>query len=460
MYMTTDVTFNGASTLDDGTGILNTFTLGATGYVEVLHCVLHGDYTGTFLSPDTPQVSLQAKEVAQQAFALCGGNASQLRSVNTLRWSALWRAQLEVLPNISSDVEIQKLNRVILICMYRLFASTVDATHIGNNVTRSIKPGVEFLTSSFVTLKAAMLLDTYKNFTVSPVVRTSALALYVINAWGVFRSTLDRVWLGDVMTLITKAVDEITSRIQISGMDQVEEVSGVGHTVGRLGQPLEDDAYTTILVKNALEMAIQASYELRMFPRQEWKNLNDSLEMPISGALIQATSATGTAAINPEHIINLHPYYYRQTLGTTVNVLTANKGLADSAVGNADPVLKSAGIAVLTSYLPFVTNTSDRANEMDVLKTRLYELRDLPASEWSFLGDDQTLATISAIVTCIVFGFARTRITGQVSIDGIHTERAAVVLSRSASMPRSWKAIRIKSATLLAPENLTVNIIV
>jgi hypothetical protein len=92
-----------------------------------------------------------------------------------------------------------------------------------------------------------------------------------------------------------------------------------------LGQPLEDDAYTTILVKNALEMAIQASYELRMFPRQEWKNLNDSLEMPISGALIQATSATGTAAINPEHIINLHPYYYRQTLGTTVNVLTANK---------------------------------------------------------------------------------------------------------------------------------------
>jgi hypothetical protein len=43
-----DVTFNGASTLDDGTGILNTFTLGATGYVEVLHCVLHGDYTGTF----------------------------------------------------------------------------------------------------------------------------------------------------------------------------------------------------------------------------------------------------------------------------------------------------------------------------------------------------------------------------------------------------------------------------
>jgi hypothetical protein len=86
------------------------------------------------------------------------------------------------------------------------FASTVDATHIGNNVTQ-VKPGVEFLTSSFVTLKAAMLLDTYKNFTVSPVVRTSALALYVINAWGC--SLFGPCVAGDVMTLITKAVDEI-----------------------------------------------------------------------------------------------------------------------------------------------------------------------------------------------------------------------------------------------------------
>jgi hypothetical protein len=70
-----------------------------------------------------------------------------------------------------------------MICMYRLLR--VRSMRISNVVTRSIKPGVEFLTSSFVTLKAAMLLDTYKNFTVSPVVRTSALALYVINAWGV-----------------------------------------------------------------------------------------------------------------------------------------------------------------------------------------------------------------------------------------------------------------------------------
>jgi hypothetical protein len=460
MYMTTDVAFNGASTLEEGTGVVNSMTLGATGLVEVLHCVLHGDYTGTFLSPDTPQVSLQAREVAQQAFALCAGNASQLRSVNTQRWAALWRAQLEVLPNNSTDVEIQKLNKVLQMCMYRLFASTVDSTHIGNNVTRNIKPSVEFMTASLVTLKAAMMLDTFKNFTVSPIVRTSALALYIINAWSVFRSTLDRVWLGDIMPIITKSMDEITSRIQISGMDIEEEVSGVGPTVGRLGQPLEDDAYTTILVKNALEMSIQASYELRMFPRQEWKKLNDTLQMPVSGALIQATTATGIAAVNPEHIINLHPYYYRQTLGTPVNVLTINKTLADTAVANADPVLKAAGIAVLTSYLPFVSNSSDRADQLDALLVQFYALRDLPASEWGFLGEDQSLDTISSIVSCVVYGFARTRITGQVSVDGIHTERASVALSRTASMPRTWKAVKIKSATLLAPENLTVNIIV
>jgi hypothetical protein len=74
-----------------------------------------------------------------------------------------------------------------------------------------------------------MLLDTYKNFTVSPVVRRVGVVRDQRMGCSV---PLWTVWLGDVMTLIT-AVDEITSRIQISGMDQVEEVSGVGHTVGR-----------------------------------------------------------------------------------------------------------------------------------------------------------------------------------------------------------------------------------
>jgi hypothetical protein len=147
----------------------------------------------------------------------------------------------------------------------------------------------------------------------------------------------------------------------------------VGHTVGRLGQPLEDDAYTTILVKNALEMAIQASYELRMFPRQEWKNLNDSLEMPISGALIQATSAPVQQPSTP-NIINLHPYLPDSRYDS--ERAHGQQGLQTRPSVMQTP-LKSAVSQVLTSYLPFVTNTSDRANQMDVLNTRLYELRDL-----------------------------------------------------------------------------------
>jgi hypothetical protein len=84
----------------------------------------------------------------------------------------------------------------------------------------SIKPGVEFLTSSFVT----QLLCYSTHIRTSPYLRwyALALALYVINAWGVPLHFGPCV-AGDVMTLITKAVDEITSRIQISGMDQVEE---------------------------------------------------------------------------------------------------------------------------------------------------------------------------------------------------------------------------------------------
>jgi hypothetical protein len=67
MYMTTDVVFNGAST-KEGTGVVNSMTLGATGLVEVLHCKISRRLHGNFRLPDTPQVSLQAREVAQQAF--------------------------------------------------------------------------------------------------------------------------------------------------------------------------------------------------------------------------------------------------------------------------------------------------------------------------------------------------------------------------------------------------------
>jgi hypothetical protein len=73
-----------------------------------------------------------------------------------------------------------------------------------------------------------MLLDTYKNFTVSPVVRTSVGV--VRDRMGV-PPTLDRV--AGRRTLITKAVDEITSRIQISGCTKWKSLC-VGHTVGRL----------------------------------------------------------------------------------------------------------------------------------------------------------------------------------------------------------------------------------
>lgn len=459
VYLTRDAVFEGASD-EDGTAICNKFALGASAQVEVLHCVVHGDYTGTFLSPDTPQASLQAKDIARQVFALCAGDATQLRVANTQRWAALWRAQLEIIPNDAANPDVKKVNEALQMCMYRVLSSSPDSTVIGVDVVPDIRPGVEFQTAAMLPMHAALMLDTFKTLKVTPKLSMSALALYVVNAWATFRATLDRVWLSDVMPFVTQATNEITTRVQISGLDEAGEVSGVGKTRGREGQPLEDDAYTTILVKNALEMAIQASYELRVFPRQEWKALNDELKMPVSGATIEATSATGTAATEPEHVVNLHPYFYRQTLGAAVNVLSTNKPLADAAVASSDVILRAAGIAVLTAYLPFVPDAAVRAGDLDALETVFVAMCSSYASEWNFLGEDQDIATISSILACMTYGFARARVTGQVSVDGIHTEKAGLNLSRSASMPRAWKAIKIKSSKLLAPENLTVNIIV
>jgi hypothetical protein len=110
-----------------------------------------------------------------------------------------------------------------------------------------------------------MMLDTFKNFTV--------FRLCVPALWRCTSSThgalqvdvADRVWLGHTMPH-----HQIHGRNQFLGFRYQVWISKKKclsrPTVGRLGQPLEDDAYTTILVKECVEMSIQASYELRMFP--------------------------------------------------------------------------------------------------------------------------------------------------------------------------------------------------
>jgi hypothetical protein len=467
VYLTQDATFGGASKAtvavtpasEHVPAVVNRFVLGASGAVDVLHCVVHGDYTGTFLSPDTPQTVAHAKSIAVQAHALCAGSAAQLRLVNTQRWAALWRSQIEVVPNAEGDADVEQLNTLLQMGMYRALSSFPDATFIGHGVRAGLAPGSEFRVAAALSLKPDSAHDALRQFDVGPDASLAELSLYVVNVWAVFRVTLDRVWLREVMPVVTRALNEITTRVQIAGLDEGDEVSGVGPTKGRRHQPLEDDAYTTILVKNALEMSIQASYELRLYPRREWMELSAALPMPVSGSVLLATSATGTAATDPEHVVNLHPFFFRQTLGTAVNVLTANKALADAAVTSADPVLRAAGVAVLTAYAPFVVSTSARADQLDALAAVVYAFRNLPASEWGFLGSDVTLEVTASVLACVVYGFARTRVTGQVSIDGIHTEKSGLQFARTASMPRAWKAIRTRSAALLSPENLTVNVI-
>jgi hypothetical protein len=117
---------------------------------------------------------------------------------------------------------------------------------------------------------------------------------------------------------------------------------------------------------------------------------------PYQEPSFQATTATGIAAVNPEHhqspsiLLSSDPGYQWTCWPSTKRWQTP--------LANADPVLKAAGIAVLTSYHLFPTQW--RADQLDALLVQFYALRDLPASEWGFLGEDQSLDTISSIVSC------------------------------------------------------------
>jgi hypothetical protein len=184
---------------------------------------------------------------------------------------------IEVLPNNSTDVEIQ-VEQSVADVHVPLVRSTVTP-HIGNNVTRNIKPSVEFMTAS----RHAEGSDDVRHF---QELRCSDCA-YQRWRWHHqrmerFRSTLDRVWLGDIMPIITKSMDESTSRIQNVRYGYRRKVSESGPTVGRLGQPLEDDAYTTILVKECVGDVHSGVLRIENVSRTRMEEAERALQMPVS----------------------------------------------------------------------------------------------------------------------------------------------------------------------------------
>jgi hypothetical protein len=449
-YINAGVEFDGAERV--GAEVRNRCRVAADGVLDILHCVIHG--------PDS--VNQLTRDILTKAVQL-GGTASKIRSVHTMRWSSLWKAQARVVARDVANPDVKALNRALEQSIYRILCTERDEVVLSSRINPSHAPDAdaEFLIASMLPLKSKMPTRTLSRFVWDAHTPLRLLTRFVVDVWAVFRSSLDAVWLRGIMGDVQSVVDEIVTRIQVAGLDIQSAsyvIDGVGPTAGRDGAPLEDDAYNTILVKHALEAGIQASYETRVYPREEWIRVDKLLAMPVNDDYeIIPSSATGTAPVEPEHTLLLHPYYYRQTLGIQVDVFEANMADLVEMSSSSDYVLAVSGLALEVTASAYIVTSAERSQALEALAARYYAHATPMLEDWGSLGDDVPIKDVAAFFAAFVYGFARTRITGQVSPTGIHIETAALTTPRHASLPYAWKAILRSASSVTSPVQTLLN---
>lgn len=455
-YMNPGVEFDGAELGGRTQGpfagaVNNRCRVGADGVLDVLHCVIHGS---------TDLVNQLTRDVLTKAVRL-SGTASKMRTLHTMRWNALWKAQARVVPRDGADAVVASLNRALEQSVFRVLCAVPDDVVLGEGPVDVLDEDAEFQVAAMLPLHPEMPTRALSRYVWDAHTPLRSLTRFILDVWAAYRACLDSVWLRGIMGKVQAALDEVVTRVQVAGLDVVTStyvIDGVGPTAGRDGAPLEDDAYNTILVKHAIEAGVQASYEARVLPRDEWIRVDRLLAMPVNDDReIIPVSDTGVTAVEPEHALLLHPYYYRQTLGVEVDVLDANRPEILALAASPDYVMRAAGLAVEVTDVAYTVTSAARAAALAVLADRYSVLAQPLLDDWGALGDGVPMRDVAAFFAAFIYGFARTRITGQVSPTSIHTETAALTTPRHASLPYAWKAILRCSASVTAPMQTLLN---
>jgi hypothetical protein len=409
-------------------------SVGASGTVHCLHCFVRLDAQQG--GGPQPAASMRVRELAGRAHVLCGGSSAALLAQNSARWAALWRAKLLVEPRVAGDADVTNLNCALEECIFRVLCCVADEVVMGLATIPAWFEASEFSTATLVALRPRAAQPVLSSWEFGPETSMRELARFAIDVWAAFRGTLDREWLRGVYGKVQAVVDEITVRVEVAGAP-----NGIGPAAGRDGVVGPNNVMTTVLVKHALEAAQQASYELRVRPRAEWGAVSARVAMPVDGATLTGPELA-------ENAIVMHPYYFRSTTGRESAVRVDNLRTTDLAILNADPVLRLTGIAVRAS--------TPNANLTDLASRLLVEVG--PAIGWRFTGSAAEDRTVTALLCAMMYGFGNTRISGYVSVDGIHMQSASVSRPRHTPLPAGWAVVRFREAFAGAQEHLTANL--
>lgn len=429
--------------------------------VSIMHSIIHGPKA----TIDNAFSAIAAQYRTNEADV-----HARARRLHTLRWTHAWDVAMRV-DNASlasaADVEkIRVLNLHLASSVYRLLSST-KSTHDPAYRLDSYDATISTATPTISYARSCVLalltlapwaswgaptppLDEWVPLHVFAQVITDTLAMY--------RATLDRSALESRWTTsIRHVADYLVTRVDAA------EVDGVVETLS--GNFVERDAYTTGILRRALDAAVQITHAIRSTPDPTWSQIRGNLVVPRTDDFTLSIKETpvgvadGLCLLDPAML----PSYASVTdLGPHVAVVDDNLE-AVHAASQSNPSTNPAvfsSISTLCASVPTTSTAQDAQATMDVCFERLMSAAELVVDPlWGCASAKETTVA-SDIVSTVAFGFLGLRIQGHITRDGIHVVPNAIVDGPStAVLPSSWGVVRRRASGSIGAraEHITQN---
>jgi protein-glucosylgalactosylhydroxylysine glucosidase len=444
-----------------------------------------------------------------------------VRKKHVSDWAALWASSLSLEPKtIITDEEnaaVQQVRKHLRYSMYNIYASVREfvnndvnpmnlsvVDYDGNVLMHGdlwllpllvlLKPDVvrSMLEHRYATLQTAIQLAAgygyrgskypyvndvvgYKNAlywdTVSPQ-HVFNSALIAVNVWNYFRVTVDNEWLRSKGYPIMKGVADFFVSLVV-----VEEETGTSYRTEQLYGLLrqgDNNAFTNMLIRLALRYALEASYELGYYVKQEWLDVYHLLQVPVHAdinydvlKLDDAATTSETYAIL-EPLILLVPFYsyvYFSQDPACFNVDSIYRNIDFYEARKAGDHPYNSGVLSIL-YGIGLQSQLDAAKIESSLSSFATYLEEFASKHtvgiWGNFRppninskyNDITLSALYVLV--LMLGMCGVKIQGGVSETKFYYEELKVTHNTFAMMPSTWAEIRAKG---LAGKNLTFTVL-
>lgn len=446
----------------------------------------------------------------------------KIRSDHVLTWSRMWETNLVVTPKCGIPEELENnvktLNRFIKVAMYNLFAASREAqTFDVSNTAVSIldvdgtimNDGDLWLVPLMTILKpkvAKNMLDVrYNTMNIAQQIAGSYgfngakypysdgvskladglhwnvinpisvfnTALIAINIWNYYRATKDKDWLQTIGFPVLKNVAEfilsVAHKKESDGEGDHHEVMNDHYVIKNVislngTESKIDNSFTNNSCKLALRYAIEASYDLSYFVKQEWLDVYFGLEIqyfdPVCSPRIikfDAQSVEEDLYYILDMLFILLPAYNREYYTENERTVVMQKSLVikENISFYIDKVKTKyishpynvALLAIL--YGMYAQFDEEYVKEYDQYIQKFTDtyVKGIfnNMTEFGKNNKANSLNMNAIFLMIILTGTFQTRFAGSVSDSQFYSEEFGMCLKRNANMPSYWKNVKATS---------------